>query len=177
MDELERLLAKRYWQPYCLRTGIAQPEYIVEKNGFRKAQVASNTPRPREVSLLRAIRAVAPDWCAATKVIINKDVTCRRQSDGANLGSSYILFLGDFEGGALVFDDGTRFEAKREWFEFDGQVPHWNEPHTWYCIGPRWLRATQRRASSGRGGWMSPEGKIRDAVALEPQGPISGIPL
>jgi hypothetical protein len=79
---------------------------------------------------LRAIRAVAPDWRADTKAIINKDVTCKRHRDGANLGSSYILFLGDFEGGALVFDDGTRFEAKREWFEFDGQVPHWNEPHT-----------------------------------------------
>jgi hypothetical protein len=129
MDELERLLAKRYWQPYCLRTSIAQPERIVVKNGFRKALMSSNTPRAREAALLRAIRAVAPEG-AGEKVIINKDVTCRRHKDGANLGSSYILFLGDFEGGALVFDDGTRFEAKREWFEFDGQVPHWNEPHT-----------------------------------------------
>ena len=130
MDELERLLAKRYWQPYSLRTSIAPRDRVVEKNGFRKAMVASNTPGPRETSLLSAIRAVAPAWHEDTKVILNKDVTCKRHRDGANLGSSYILFLGDFEGGALVFDDGTRFEAKREWLEFDGQVPHWNEPHT-----------------------------------------------
>ena len=40
------------------------------------------------------------------------------------------MFLGEFEGGALVFEDGRRIEGKGSWHQFDGQVPHWNEGHT-----------------------------------------------
>ncbi len=48
-----------------------------------------------------------------------------------NSSGSCILFFGDFTGGALVFDDGTRYEAK-DVFQgaFDGKLHrHWNEPH------------------------------------------------
>ena len=130
MDELERLLGARRWEPICLRTSIAQPEHILVKNGFRRARVDSNTLRPNESQLLRATQAVAPGWYPDVRVVLNRNVTCKRHTDGANRGHSYILFLGDFEGGALVFEDGSRIEAKRQWHRFDGQRPHWNEPHT-----------------------------------------------
>ena len=44
---------------------------------------------------------------------------------------SYICFFGDFTGGALVLEDGRRYEGKRQWHgPFDGaSILHWNEPH------------------------------------------------
>jgi hypothetical protein len=51
-----------------------------------------------------------------------------RHTDG-NKEHSYILWLGDFTGGALLFDDGTRLEEKYKWHKINGQVHHWNEPH------------------------------------------------
>ena len=49
--------------------------------------------------------------------------------EGGNKGHSYVLWLGDFTGGALLFDDGTRLEEKYKWHKIDGQIHHWNEPH------------------------------------------------
>ena len=42
---------------------------------------------------------------------------------------SWILWLGDFAGGALNFDDGSKVEGKREWHKINGQIHHWNDPH------------------------------------------------
>ena len=39
------------------------------------------------------------------------------------------MWLGDFTGGALLFDDGTRIEEKYQWHKINGQIHHWNEPH------------------------------------------------
>ena len=63
-----------------------------------------------------------------TKIIVNRNLTCKRHTD-RNDGHSWILWLGDFEGGALLFEDGSRVEEKRTWHKIDGHVPHWNEPH------------------------------------------------
>ena len=52
---------------------------------------------------------------------------CERHKDG-NDGLSWIIWLGDFTGGALVFDDGTRIEEKYKWHQIDGRQYHWNEP-------------------------------------------------
>ena len=48
----------------------------------------------------------------------------------------WILWLGDFTGGALIFDDGRKVEEKNVWHKIHGQVHHWNEPHegTKYAI-------------------------------------------
>ena len=74
--------------------------------------------------------------------------------------------MGDFTGGALVFDDGTRIEEKYTWHHIDGRVYHWNEPHegTKYSIiiyksskksksmrmveKKRWLRANTTEATN-----------------------------
>ena len=53
---------------------------------------------------------------------------CARHLDG-NDGLSWIIWLGDFTGGALVLDDGRRVERKYTWKQIDGKVYHWNEPH------------------------------------------------
>ncbi len=63
-----------------------------------------------------------------TRICINRNAQCKRHKD-ANKGHSYILWLGDFTGGALLFDDGTRIEEKYQWHKINGQIHHWNEPH------------------------------------------------
>ena len=131
MNTLEFLLASRRWDPICLRANIASPEQIEVFKKTRRAHVESNCLRPDTLDLLikRTIRELAPEWWEETKVILNRNVTCQRHRDG-NDGHSWILWLGDFEGGALVFETGDRITAKGVWHRIDGQVPHWNEPHT-----------------------------------------------
>ena len=60
------------------------------------------------------------------------NLVCAPHRDGKNSSSlSYICFLGDYEGGALCLEDGTRFEARNVWHSFNGRdVTHWNEEVT-----------------------------------------------
>ena len=43
---------------------------------------------------------------------------------------SYIILLGDFEGGSLCLEDGTKFNEKNKFLEFDGGKKHWVEDWT-----------------------------------------------
>ena len=45
-----------------------------------------------------------------------------------NVGFSYVLHLGEFRGGTLVFATGERVVARGAFVEFDGRVQHWTEP-------------------------------------------------
>lgn len=129
MDEVLSLLRSRRWDSSCRRTNIARPEDVIVSGTFKKARVQSNKLRDSEVDLLFAIQRIAPEWHDDTNVIVNKNVVCERHRDGYNIGRSWILWLGDFTGGALCFDDGTRIEGANTWHSFDGHDYHWNEPH------------------------------------------------
>ena len=51
--------------------------------------------------------------------------------DKKNVGESASMFLGDFEGGALLLEDGRRFEKRGVWHRYDGRaLLHWNEDIT-----------------------------------------------
>ena len=131
MDELEEQLSKRRWRVHSLRTNVA-PDNLLEYQGKVKiAKICSHSlnQREKEPFLYDAIKECAPEWWEGeTRIILNKDLTCKRHRDG-NEGHSWILWLGDFTGGALLFDDGTKIEDKRVWHKINGQVHHWNEPH------------------------------------------------
>ena len=132
MDTLEFLLANRRWDPICLRVNVAQPDLVKMNKTVKRAHVESNMLRHSGVDSLvrKAVAALAPEWWdGETKIIVNRNLTCKRHVD-KNDGHSWILWLGDFDGGALVFDDGRRIDEKRTWHKIDGRVPHWNEPHT-----------------------------------------------
>ena len=45
-----------------------------------------------------------------------------------NIGISYGILLGEFTGGALCVEDGSRFDKVNEWFQFNGKLNHWVEP-------------------------------------------------
>ena len=131
MERVLELLKSRRWIYTCLRTNIAQPEdVVVSETGFRKARLASNVVGPRETALREAIKAISPvEWDEGFKILVNKNVTCKPHKDRGNVGVSYCLWLGDFRGGALVFDGGRRVEGKNVWHVLDGKEIHWNEPH------------------------------------------------
>ena len=98
--------------------------------GNRKCLVKgiySNTRRQGEI--LEHVRSMLGAEISA--VTLNRNVQCGVHRDRRNCTKSFIAFLGDFEGGALVLETGVRFEGRREWFSFDGaKVSHWNEPIT-----------------------------------------------
>ena len=128
MDTLEFLLTHRIWDPTCLRANVAQPEDIRICGTVKRAYVESNTLRPKGVDSLvrKAIEDIAPEWWGdETKIIVNRNLTCKRHTDH-NDGHSWILWLGEFEGGALLFEDGTRIEEKRTWHKINGRTPHWS---------------------------------------------------
>jgi len=132
MDELEELMSKRKWKKQCLRVNVAQPEDVVQVGKVKIARIYSNVlnDRKKEPELYDAIKAVAPEWWGAdTQITLNKDLVCKRHRDHGNKEHSWILWLGDFTGGALHFDDGKVVEGKREWHKIDGHIHHWNDQH------------------------------------------------
>ena len=62
------------------------------------------------------------DW----RITMNRNVQCYPHKDKGNIGKSYILFLGDYEGGELCFENGRIISERGKWHEIDGSVTHWN---------------------------------------------------
>ena len=130
LKEIEEMLNKRRWAKDCLRVNIAEPDKIIQRGKIKIAMIQSEVLHQKEAKLWEAIKAIAPDWWGdeETQVLLNKNVTCKKHTDGNN-GYSYILWLGDFSGGALLFEDGTRLEQHHVWHKVHAQNAHWNEPH------------------------------------------------
>ena len=131
METVELLLRNRRWEPICLRSNIAFPEQIEQIKKTKRARLDSNACGSTTTDrLLRAaLKDIAPEWWGdETHIVVNRNVQCARHID-ANYGHSWILFLGDFQGGALVFETGDRVTQRRIWHKIYGRIPHWNEPH------------------------------------------------
>ena len=111
--ELEDCLSKRRWVKDCLRVKIMPESMVQQRNSYKVALCESNTLRMREkkeTHIRDLIESIAPAWWGDdTKIMLNRNVKCERHRDG-NDGLSWIIWLGDFIGGALVFDDGRRIE-------------------------------------------------------------------
>ena len=131
MEIVEEMLEKRKWAKDCLRANIAPEDKIIKRGKVKIAMVESNLLNQiKEPLLTDAIKQIAPEWFGdETQVILNRNVTCKRHVDKNN-GYSYVCFFGDFEGGDLCFDDGAVYKDKHSWHKINGQIAHWNEPHT-----------------------------------------------
>jgi len=130
MEIVEFLMARRNWRNMCLRANIVPKEKIEMWKKTRLALVESNALGKSERLLREAIQLIAPEWWGdETKFALNRNVQCEKHRGSGNRDHSYVLFLGDFTGGALLFEDGTRIEEKYKWHKIDGSIPHWNEPH------------------------------------------------
>ena len=124
------MLTRRKWAKNCLRANIAKPDQITYRGKVKIAELQSEILPTRETELRELIKDIAPEWDEdETQILLNKNVTCKKHIDGNNAGHSYILWVGNFVGGALVFEDGVRLEEKNKWHKIYGQIPHWNETH------------------------------------------------
>ena len=59
---------------------------------------------------------------------LSRGVEMGRHRDKYNMAGSLLLLLGDFEGGALCFDDGRRITETGVWIPFDGHEERWVDP-------------------------------------------------
>ena len=126
MEELIELVAQHKWTRNCRRLNLGGETKMYGKRPYLVKGHYSNIVKSGP--LLEAVQKMLPN---ITELCLNKDVVCPPHVDKGNYGDSYILFLGDFEGGALVFFNGTRYESKNVWMgPFSGQDLHWNEPIT-----------------------------------------------
>lgn len=68
-----------------------------------------------------------------TTIQVNKNYTTLPHKDIANDedSPSYLISLGDYDGGLLCFEDGTKVDANKQMISFNGsKIVHWNEPHS-----------------------------------------------
>ena len=82
-----------------------------------------------DTPLWEAIARVCPENATWNAICVNKNIKCEPHVDRNNIGTSWILFLGNLLGGALCFSDGRRISEQGVWHEFDGKIQHWNEHH------------------------------------------------
>ena len=78
------------------------------------------------------------DFFGWTSIQVNKNFSCARHRDGGNAGTSFIVAVGDFSGGNLLYwprDDGSGLVTDlptddaicldpRDWQKFDGRSAH-----------------------------------------------------
>ena len=68
-------------------------------------------------------------WGDEMQITVNRNVVCEPHVDTNNSEYSYITFLGDFRGGALVFEDGQRLEEPCKWHKIRAnELRRWSEP-------------------------------------------------
>jgi hypothetical protein len=78
------------------------------------------------------IRKVHPEH-SYTNITVNKNLSCKRHTDGGNTGLSYIISFGHFTGGRLLIEDVGGGKARpvniyRNFFAFEGsKQPHETE--------------------------------------------------
>ena len=177
MEKVEELMAKRKWMKHCLRVNVAQPEDIRMTGSVKVAKIYSNVlnKREKEPELYDAIEDIAPEWWSDdAQITLNKDLVCKRHKDHGNKEHSWILWLGDFTGGALNFDDGTVVEGKGVWHKINGQIHHWNDPHEGNKYSIVLYRGTKKQKSRTLADAMRAKraaAKAQAAPQSEPQEP------
>ena len=151
-------MVRRKWRNLCLRANICTPDKIVMYKKTKLAHVESNALGKSETLLREAIQLTAPEWWDdETKFCLNRNVRCEKHVDSGNTGHSYVLFLGDFTGGALLFEDGTRLEEKYKWHRITGPSRTGTSPTRApstrsYSVGPSPL---SRRPRESTDAWQS----------------------
>jgi hypothetical protein len=137
MDTLLEFLETHTIYQTRVRANIVPPELRCRqpktdpRMGFLRSKVPLRTMTVRSGPYFDACVAVLPPGFRAGAVTINQNVCCHPHRDKGNQGESLILFLGDFEGGALHVEDGRVFEKRGVWHRFDGgRLLHWNAPIT-----------------------------------------------
>ncbi len=118
--------SRRYISPSKDR----EPSDIFE--GMYKTKVLSEKPYIYDI-LNEFTNLYLPDFCY-TEVQVNFNYSTPPHKDRGNMGKSYILGLGDYEGGELCLqrEEGNieKIDIRDDFYTFDGaKYTHWVEPH------------------------------------------------
>ena len=74
--------------------------------------------------LTELINNYDPDF-KFTTIQLNKNIQSPRHIDKNNVGYSYIIGLGDYNGGELNIENLGDFNIKNSFLKFNGTNPHW----------------------------------------------------
>lgn len=77
-------------------------------------------------SIKKMMKAYDPDFNFTT-IQVNKNVLSPPHVDKNNVGPSYIIALGEYNGGKLVIE-GKEYNIKNRFKKFDGTFGHWVTP-------------------------------------------------
>ena len=138
---LLRMLETHKWRKQTHRANIATSflrTHHTSKEG--KAYVMGRVQEQQQSEyhahgkIWEHVRTMLPEWFVQGEffgVTLNRNTVCQPHRDKKNVGQSAIMFLGDFEGGALLLEDGCRLEERGVWHRYDGtRLLHWNEEIT-----------------------------------------------
>ena len=131
MEALKELVFKHRFTLNKMRTNINEDigYFGLKRKPFLIKGVYSNTIK--EGRMLEIVQEMLPD-ANITELCLNRQVACKPHRDKGNYGPSYVLFLGAFEGGALCFETGERYDQRGVWQGpcYGAEATHWNEPIT-----------------------------------------------
>ena len=159
MDMLLSALQTHRWLKTSLRYNIVDPSER-QTRVYSSGNKMTTTKRGiysqslKSGPLYELIMSIAPDrppgdW----RVTMNRNIRCYPHQDRGNVGNSFIMFLGDYEGGELCFEHGRVVSEKNKWHEIDGSVTHWNTPIT---HGTKYSIILFNKAPSARYGIRQP---------------------
>ena len=127
--ELERLLRDREW--------IATDRKYVADPG---ALQFSETMWPKSQIYQHVAEMIGPAFSFDAVQINRYDpvrwAECKRHRDSKNRGLSWMMILGDFEGGVFYLEENappappTAIRTTKSWIVFDGSFFHWASPVT-----------------------------------------------
>ena len=80
-----------------------------------------------EGPMVDKVRSMLPGaWI--NRVSISRNHAATEHHDGANVGISWTMMLGEFEGGRLCIEGKQPFAARKTWLPYPGHLRHWVEP-------------------------------------------------
>ena len=131
MEALKELVFNHRFTINKMRTNVNDDigYFGPKRKQFLIKGVYSNTIK--EGRMLEIVQEMLPG-ANITELCLNRQVECKPHRDKGNYGPSYVLFLGTFEGGALCFETGERYDQRGVWQGpfLGSDVIHWNEPIT-----------------------------------------------
>lgn len=102
--------------------------YRTWRNKYDLSRMTKQYPELYE-KLKQIMHEHDPDF-EYTTMTLNKNFQCARHIDGNNVGESYIIGFGNYNGGELNIEN-TKIDIKHKFHKFNGcKQYHWVEPWT-----------------------------------------------
>ena len=95
--------------------GTFRPNVVGAPRGVKRLLSLVNSDVVREGALWEAARAAWPGIFDFTQLTVNWNLSAVPHRDVVNRGDSWVMFFGEFVGGALVLEGGVRYREPGVW--------------------------------------------------------------